>query len=173
MLDAPSNIYPMFKKRRDPFTGEQTGCDFFVKLTYNPSQLHVSATVDGADIGDPESGTPEVSWESVSAFPPTIKVNGITIPRDGLTHVVQLKFQHVEPELEPSQMVLGKPLMAIFELAAPTLPFNVDASLLRTGDNDVTDQVMISWELPVGDDYPVNIHVIDPNNKKFQSASAN
>lgn len=159
MPAAPSNFVLTFKKLRDAFTNVQTGCEFTARLTYENSatvQLKAQASVDyGAFV--------DITWTALTAYPPTIKLNGVVIPQDGLSHVVQFKLWHLDTQTsESSTELLTSSTLAVFDLAPPPPPTNITATLIRPGDVNVTDQVRVTWE----SEYPVTVIVVDPDNKK-------
>jgi len=136
-IDAPSNAIPNFKKTRDPFTNLQTGAEFTARLGFVESQLHVQASVDDGAFSD-------CTFDVISNYPPMIKVNGITIPQDGLTHPVEMKFWH-DDGIETSDEVLADVLVATFDMAPPSDPTGVTVTVLRDRDGVVPDQIKVDW----------------------------
>jgi nucleoid DNA-binding protein len=159
---APSNIVPTFKKVRDPFSNLQTGCEFTARLAYDAAMLNAAVSIDDGQFAP-------VTWIELTAFPPTVKFNGITVPRDGLSHIVNLKVWHHDNAVnEDSAELLASSLLATFDMAPPADPTNVTAVLVRNGSGEFPDQVRVSWTSPS----PVDIFLIDPDAKKRTLYSA-
>ncbi|MCC8991726.1 MAG: HU family DNA-binding protein [Streptococcus sp.] len=159
---APSNIVPAFKKVRDPFTNQQTGCEFTARLTYDAAMLKAAVSVDDGAFSD-------VTWTGISAYPPTVKFNGVVVPRDGLSHIVKFKVWHHDSNAnEDSTELLGDSLLATFDMAPPADPTAVTATLIRDGVDEFPDQVRVEWT----SDDPVDIFLIDPDAKKRKLYSA-
>lgn len=162
MVTAPTNIVPTFKKVRDPFTNQQTGCEFTARLAYDAAMLKAAVAIDGGAFNP-------VTWSLLTAFPPTVKFNGVTIPRDGLSHVVQIKAWHHDTGTnEDSTELLSDSLLATFDMAPPADPTAVTATLVRDGLGEFPDQVRIEWTSTD----PVDIFLIDPDAKKRKLYSA-
>ncbi|MCP5158504.1 MAG: HU family DNA-binding protein [Gammaproteobacteria bacterium] len=136
-LDAPSNIIPSFKKTKDPFTNLQTGCEFTVRLTFTQANLKVQAMIDGGAYED-------CTFDVLSQYPPMIRVNGVTVPQDGLSHPVQFKFWH-DDGTETSDEVESEVLVASFDMAPPPDPTGVMVTVLRDRAGVVPDQVKVEW----------------------------
>lgn len=137
-IAAPSNVIPAFKKVRDPFTNLQTDCEFTARLSFEEAQLHVKASIDGAAFAD-------CTFDVLSNYPPMIRVNGITVPRDGLSHPVVLKFFH-DDGAETSDEVDSSTLVAQFDMIPPADPTAVTATIIRDRDGNVPDQVSVTWD---------------------------
>lgn len=162
MPDALTSIIPSFKKIRDPFTNLQTGCEFTARLTYDSAMLKAAVSLDNGAFTD-------VTWSGIGSYPPTVKFNGITIPRDGLSHIVKFKVWHHDSAVnEDSTELLSDSLLATFDMAPPVDPTAVTATLVRDGVGEFPDQVRIEWT----SDDPVDIFLIDPDAKKRKLYSA-
>lgn len=137
-IDAPSSVIPSFKKVKDPFTNLQTSCEFTARLAFDQAQLKVQASIDQAAFAD-------CAFEVLSNYPPMIRVNGIAVPRDGLSHPVVLRFWH-DNGSETSETVDSSTLVAQFDMVPPADPTTVIATVIRDRDGDVPDQVTVAWE---------------------------
>lgn len=163
MAGAITNIVVSYRRVTNPFTRLQTGYEVLATGAINVSGLKVSASIDGAAHVDG-------AFEPLS--PTMTKITGITIPRDGLSHAVEVKFWiHDSETNEDGEPLLIPAFPAVFDLEPPAVPTAVTATLLRDGDDAIPDQVQFAWTSPD----PVDIYVVDALNgkRKVYSADAN
>lgn len=161
MPAAPSNIVVSYRRVLNPFTRLQTGYEILATGATNVAGLKVSASIDGA---------PDVEGVFQALSPTMTKINGIEIPRDGLSHTVVVKFWiHDSVANEDSDPLLIPAFPAVFDLEPPALPTAVTATRLRDGNDAIPDQVLLAWESPD----PVDIYVVDSLQKKRKVYSAN
>jgi hypothetical protein len=155
MPAAPSNITVSFRRVVDPFTKVQTNYEILaIGASLQDAQLKVSAAVDGVNY------TPA----TLTALSPTMaKINGVVIPRDALSHVINIKWwTHDSGVNEDSTPLLMAPLLGTFDLAPPVTPTAVTATLLRDGSGEIPDQIRMEWT----SSDPVDIYLIDSLNVK-------
>lgn len=155
MSAAPSNITVSFRRVVDPFTKVQTNYEILaIGASLQDAQLKVSAAVDGVNY------TPA----TLTALSPTMaKINGVVIPRDALSHVINIKWwTHDSGVNEDSTPLLMAPLLGTFDLAPPVTPTAVTATLLRDGSGEIPDQIRMEWT----SSDPVDIYLIDSLNVK-------
>ncbi|MCB1776539.1 MAG: HU family DNA-binding protein [Candidatus Competibacteraceae bacterium] len=153
-IEAPSAIIASFKKIKDPFSNLQTGCEFTTRLSFVETQLNIQASIDGGAYVD-------CGFDIISNYPPAIRINGIVVPQDGLTHAVQIKAWHDDGS-ELSDEVFADVLVASFDMAPPPDPTGVIATILRDRDGVVPDQVRLTWV----SDEDVDVYCLDDQGKK-------
>lgn len=136
-INAPSNVVVSVKKVKDQLTNLQTGVEFTGRLDFDPSALKIAATIDGVADG-------EKTFTTLSNYPPQIRIDGVTIPRDGLSHPVIFSFWH-DDGTEQSDTVESTPLVAVFDLEPPPDPTGVTVTVLRDRSGDIPDQIKIDW----------------------------
>ena len=162
MPTAPTSVIPSFKKVKDPFTNLQTGYEFSARLQYDSAMLKAAVSVDSSPFSD-------ITWTPITSYPPSVKLNDVVVPRDGLTHIVIFRLWHRDAVTnEDSELVVTDGIAATFDLAPPALPTSVSATLVRDGMEGFPDQVLVAWDSPD----PVDIYVVDPTAKKRKVYSA-
>lgn len=162
MPNAPTTVIPSFKKVKDPFTNLQTGYEFSARLQYDSAMLKAAVSVDSSPFSD-------ITWTPITSYPPSVKLNDVVVPRDGLTHIVIFRLWHRDAVTnEDSELVVTDGIAATFDLAPPALPTSVSATLVRDGMEGFPDQVLVAWDSPD----PVDIYVVDPTAKKRKVYSA-
>ena len=162
MATAPTTVSAVVKARgKDPVSGiDQLGNDFFIKFAdCLPTDLRASFSIDGGAYS-PATLTDRTIFNDPLKV---VQVTGQLIPQDGLTHSVQFKVLNHDSVLnEDSAEVVCDPLAAVYELAMPTDPTGVTATLVRNRIGSIPDQVQIAWTSAE----PVAIYCIDNEAKK-------
>ena len=153
-IAAPSNIVASVKKVKDALTGLQSGVEFTARLEFDSATLKIEATVDGISDG-------QKTFTTLSNYPPQIRIDGVNIPRDGLSHPVVFSFWHSNGA-EQSDIAYSTTLVASFDLAPPADPTGVSVTVLRDRVGDVPDQVRVNWT----SDEDVYIVCLDNEGKK-------
>lgn len=152
---APSLIIPAFKKVKDPLSNLQTSCEFTARLQFAPSKLRIKASVDGEAFA-------ACTYDILSNFPPMIRINGITIPRDAYSHPVAFQMWHEDAVNGDSDIVTTDPIVAVFDEVPPPVPTNVVVTVLRDRVGVVPDKVHVAWASA----YDVEIICLDDQGKK-------
>ncbi len=136
-IDAPSNLVVSVKKVKDPLSNLQTGVEFTARLDFDPASLKIEAIIDAVSAG-------EKTFTTLSNYPPQIRIDGVTVPRDGLSHPVVFNFWH-DDGTEQSDTVASSALVATFDLEPPADPTDVTVTVLRDRAGDVPDQIQVVW----------------------------
>lgn len=152
---APSSIILSFKKIKDSLTNLQTSCEFTARLAFEQTKLKIQASVDGDVYTD-------CTFTVLSNYPPMIRINDITIPRDAYSHPVTFKMWHEDAVNGDSEIVVTDPVVAVFDEAPPPAPTGVVATLLRNRSGNVPDLVKVEWVSA----YDVSIVLLDDTGKK-------